>query len=442
MKGKIFHGGIHPPTFKELTSQKPIKKFPSPEKVYLPLLQHTGSPLRPLVKKGDRVKKGQKIADVEAYVSAPLHSPLAGKVASIEEWPHPVRGKYLTIIIENDGTQDVEHQGILTWDEIEKIDIKALREWIREGGFVGLGGAAFPTHVKVSPPPGKNILTLLINGAECEPFITCDHRVMIERTETVLTGIFILARSCGAQEVIFGIEQNKPDGIEKITAAIINFPIPIRVFPLPTLYPQGSEKHFILTVLGKEVPPGGLPLDVGVVVNNVQTAWAIGRKATEGLPLIERVITMTGDCLNSPENVDVPLGARLAEVVDFCGGFQQSPHKAIMGGPMTGIAQVSLDVPVIKGTSGFVFLKKAIQKKEYPCIRCGRCVIHCPMYLLPTDLARYAEYGDFEEAKKQRALDCVECGSCSYVCPAGIPITHYIKIAKAEILFQSKKGGK
>ena len=442
MKGKVFRGGIHPPTMKESTAQKPIKRFPPPEKVYLPLLQHTGSPLHPLVKKGDRVKKGQKIADVDAYISAPLHSSLAGKVVAIEEWPHPIRGKCLAIIIENDGSNQIEREGILSREEIERIDEKSLRVWIREGGFVGLGGAAFPTHVKVSPPAGKTIETLLINGAECEPYLTCDHRVMVERTEMMLTGTQILARACGAGKVIFGIEKNKPDCIERVSEAIKNFSIPAQVFSLPTLYPQGSEKHLILTILGKEVPPGGLPLDVGVVVSNVQTAWAIGRKALEGIPLIERVITLTGDCMNRPENIEVSLGARLAEVVDFCGGFQISPEKTIMGGPMTGVGQVTLDIPVIKGTSGFVFLKKTFLKKEYPCIRCGRCVDYCPVYLLPTDLAKYAENGDYEEAKKQRALDCMECGSCSYVCPAGIPITHYIKIAKAEIMLQSKKGGK
>ena len=442
MKGKVFHGGIHPPTFKELTAQKSIKKFPSPEKVYLPLLQHTGTPLQPLVKRGEVVKRGQKIADVDAFIAAPLHSPIAGKVIAIEEWPHPTRGKFGTIIIENNGSQEDEIAGILSSEEMEGMDPKSIQNWIREGGFVGLGGAAFPTHVKVSPPSGKKIDTLLINGAECEPFITCDHRVMIERTDFIFTGAYLLARACGAQKIIFGIEKNKPDAIEKISQIARNFPFPTQVFALPTLYPQGSEKHLILTILGKEVPPGGLPLDVQVVVSNVQTAWAIGRKAKEGIPLIERVITLSGDCLKSPENLDVPYGSLLTNMVEFCGGFQIPPEKTIMGGPMTGITQVTLDVPVIKGTSGFVFLKKAIPKKEYSCIRCGRCVDHCPMYLLPTDLVRYAENGAFQEAKKQRAMDCIECGSCSFVCPAGIPITHFIKIAKAEILLQMRKGGK
>jgi electron transport complex protein RnfC len=442
MIGKLFHGGIHPPTFKDLTAQKPIKKFPSPDKVYLPLLQHTGTPLQPLVKKGDLVKRGQKIADADAFVTAPLHSPIAGKVLGIEECPHPTRGKFGAIVIENSGSQEDEINGILFQEEIERMDPKSIQNWIREGGFVGLGGAAFPTHVKVSPPSGKKIDTLIINGAECEPFITCDHRVMMERTDFILTGAYLLARACGAQKIIFGIEKNKPDCIEKITGIIHKVPLPTQVFPLPVLYPQGSEKHLILTILGKEVPPGGLPLDVQVVVSNVQTAWAIGRKAQEGIPLIERIITLTGNSLNNPENLDVPIGVRLLDLVDFCGGFQVPPKKTIMGGPMTGIAQVTLEVPVVKGTSGFVFFRENIVKEEYSCIRCGRCVDHCPMYLLPTDLFRYAEYGDFEEAKKQRALDCIECGSCSYVCPAGIPITHYIKIAKAEILLRAKKGGK
>ncbi|MEI6158162.1 MAG: RnfABCDGE type electron transport complex subunit C, partial [Atribacterota bacterium] len=288
MKVKSFRGGIHPPAYKEVTSGQAIVSFPSPGKVFLPLLQHTGSPLLPLVKKGDAVKKGQKIADVDAYISAPLHSPIAGKVVSVEEWPHPMWGKFPSIVIENDGSGGEERSVLFSDPDLDKMSIPVLRQWIREGGFVGLGGAAFPTHVKVTPPEGKKIDILILNGAECEPYLTCDHRVMVEKTETVLRGARILRRACEAQKIIIGIEENKPDALEKIRAAIPDMPVPCEVFSLPTQYPQGSEKHLIQTILGKEVPPGGLPLDVGVVVSNVQTAWVIGRKAEEGWPLIER----------------------------------------------------------------------------------------------------------------------------------------------------------
>jgi len=438
MKLKTFPGGVHTPTFKELTAAKPIKEFSLPSRVVLPLLQHAGAPLSPLVQKGDKVKRGQKIADIEAFISAPLHSPLAGTVAGVEDYFHPLLGRFPALIIENDGSGEEERKDPLS--NIESKDPAFLREWIREGGMVGLGGAAFPTHVKVSPPSGKKIDSFILNGSECEPYLTCDYRVMVERPSTILTGLRVLVRACGAERAFIGIEENKIEAIEKFSKLVKDLPFPTQVVPLLTKYPQGSEKQLVFSILRREVPPGGLPLDVGAVVNNVQTSWAIGRMAEEGLPLIERVITVTGDCLKNSENIQVPLGTVLSDLVDFCGGWTETPQKVVMGGPMMGVAQTSLQVPVIKGTSGFVFLNHLYEKKEYSCIRCRRCIDACPMRLFPTMLGKFAEYQAFDEAKENRVLDCMECGACSYVCPANISLTHLIRLAKAEIMRRSRKG--
>lgn len=440
MKLRTFPQGVFLPHHKEDTAHLPIVRVPEPSRVVLPLIQHAGAPLKPLVNKGDTVKRGQKIADADAFVAAPVHAPLSGKVAGIEEWAHPTMGKFQAIVIENDGKGEEERYEPLP-ETIEDLEPERLRVFVREGGFVGLGGAAFPTHVKLSPPQGKSIDSFILNGAECEPYLTCDHRVMLERTEEMLLGLRIMVRACGAKRAYIGIEDNKKDCIDHVANLLRNFPIPAEVVPLRTKYPQGSEKHLILAILGREVPPGGLPLDVGVVVNNVQTAAALGRMARTGLPLVERVITISGDCLNKRGNFEVPLGMLLEDLVDFCEGFTAPPRKIIMGGPMTGITQVSLAVPVIKGTSGFLFFRNVPKKREYPCIRCGRCVAHCPMRLLPYLLGRLAEERLFAEAEDNRVLDCVECGSCAYVCPAGIALVHLLKLAKFEVMRQ-KRGGK
>lgn len=441
MKLRTFPQGVFLPHHKEDTAQLAIVRVPPPSRVVLPLIQHTGAPLKPLVKKGDTVRRGQKIADVEAFVAAPVHASISGKVASIEEWAHPAAGRFQAIVIEYDESIEETRYDPLP-EDIESASPEFLRSFIREGGFVGLGGAAFPTHVKLSPPPDKPIDTFILNGAECEPYLTCDHRVMLEKSEELLLGLRVLVRACGAKRAYIGIEENKNDCIDHLTPLVRNLPFPTEVIPLKTKYPQGSEKHLILAILGREVPPGGLPLDVGVVVNNVQTAAAIGRMAKEGIPLIERVITLGGDCLAQRGNFEVPIGMLLEDLVAFCGGFTKEPRKVIMGGPMTGIAQATLAVPVVKGTSGFLFFAQSVAKHEYPCIRCGRCVAHCPMRLLPYLLGRLAEEHLFEDAEANRVLDCIECGSCAYVCPAGIALVHLLKLAKFEVMRRQKGGGK
>lgn len=441
MKLRTFPQGVFLPHHKEDTAHLAIVRVPPPSRVVLPLSQHTGALLKPLVQKGDTVKRGQKIADVDAFVAAPLHAPVSGKVTGIEEWAHPTLGRFQAIVIENNGNSEEFRYDPLP-EDIESLEPESLRLFVREGGFVGLGGAAFPTHVKLSPPPDKPIDSFILNGAECEPYLTCDHRVMLERAEDMLLGLRIMVRACGAKRAYIGIEDNKKDCITHLTSLVRNLPFPTEVVPLKTKYPQGSEKHLILAILSREVPPGGLPLDVGVVVNNVQTAAALGRMAKEGIPLVERVITLSGDCLKKRGNFEVPLGMLLEDLVAFCGGFTTPPRKIIMGGPMTGITQAALSVPVIKGTSGFLFFAQNVRKPEYSCIRCGRCVLHCPMRLLPYLLGRLAEEHLFEEAETNRVLDCVECGSCAYVCPAGIALVHLIKLAKFEVMRRRKRGGK
>lgn len=441
MKLRTFPQGVFLPHHKEGTAHLATVRVPPPQRVVLPLIQHTGAPLQPLVRKGDTVRRGQKIADTDAFVAAPVHASISGKVAGIEDWAHPTLGRFQAIVIENDGSSEECHYDPLP-EDIESLDPASLRLFVREGGFVGLGGAAFPTHVKLSPPPDKPIDALILNGAECEPYLTCDHRVMLEQAEAMLLGLRVMVRACGARRAYIGIEENKMDCIAHLTPLARNLPFPTEVVPLQTKYPQGSEKHLILAILGREVPPGGLPLDVGVVVQNVQTAAALGRMAKEGVPLVERVITLSGDCLKKPGNFAVPLGMLLEDLVAFCEGFTTPPRKVIMGGPMTGITQATLAVPVIKGTSGFLFFARSVNKGEYVCIRCGRCVAHCPMRLLPYLLGRLAEEHLFEEAEANRVLDCVECGSCAYVCPAGIALVHLIKLAKFEVMRRRKRGGK
>ncbi|MEN3202803.1 MAG: electron transport complex subunit RsxC [Atribacterota bacterium] len=441
MKLRTFPQGVFLPHHKEDTAHLAIVRVPPPSRVVLPLSQHTGAPLKPLVQKGDTVKRGQKIADVDAFVAAPLHAPVSGKVAGIEDWAHPTLGRFQAIVIENDGSSEEFRYDPLP-EDIESLEPESLRLFVREGGFVGLGGAAFPTHVKLSPPPDKPIDAFILNGAECEPYLTCDHRVMLERAEDMLLGLRIMVRACGAQRAYIGIEDNKKDCITHLTPLVRDLPFPTEVIPLKTKYPQGSEKHLILAILSREVPPGGLPLDVGVVVNNVQTAAALGRMAKEGIPLVERVITLSGDCLKKRGNFEVPLGMLLEDLVALCDGFTTPPRKVVMGGPMTGITQATLAVPVIKGTSGFLFFAQNVGKPEHSCIRCGRCVLHCPMRLLPYLLGRLAEEHLFEEAETNRVLDCVECGSCAYVCPAGIALVHLIKLAKFEVMRRRKRGGK
>lgn len=429
---KSFRGGVHPDDRKRYTAAKPIETAPLPDKVVIPTRQHIGAPCAPVVKVGDLVKKGQVIAEAQAFVSSPVHASISGKVVEIADYPHPVFGFCQSVVIESDGL-DEWAEGLPLARDWETLEAGALKDIIRQSGIVGMGGATFPTHVKLAPPPEKPIDAFILNGAECEPYLTADHRVMLEATDRVVTGVRIVMKVLGVTKGFIGIEENKPDAIAAMTAASKG--TGITVVPLKTKYPQGAEKTLIKVILDREVPSGGLPMDVGAVVQNVGTMVAVADAVTKGLPLVERVATVTGGAIAEPKNLLLRVGMTFAQAVELCGGFAKPPAKLIMGGPMMGMAQCRLDVPVIKGTSGILALAEEDINtgEERPCIRCGRCVDACPMGLVPSMLSILGQRGLFQVAKEEfDLLDCVECGSCVYACPAKRNIVHYVKYLKAQ----------
>lgn len=426
-------GGVHPPDAKHFTAERPIRRIQAPELVVLPLLQHVGAPCSPKVNKGDRVWVGTVVGDSEAFVSAPIHSSVSGTVRAIADHPHPAGGEIPTVIIENDGEYELDPSlSPLQWDNMEADDI---RKAVRSAGMVGLGGAAFPTHVKLAPPPNYPIDTVILNGAECEPFLTADYRLMLEYAEEVVEGLRIIMKAVGAPRALIVVEDDKPLAIRRFAEVVRDPAIELR--PLKTRYPQGAEKVLVTNLLGREVPSGGLPMHVGVVVNNVGTARAIAHYFKTGLPLVERVVTVTGSVIREPSNLLVPLGTSFAAAVEACGGFTEPPAKVIMGGPMMGLAQYTLEVPVVKGTSGILALSRKEAAYEIPhepvCIRCGRCVEACPMNLIPTYLAAFAHREKWDEVRRLHINDCIECGCCTYACPTKNPIVQLIKVGKAEL---------
>jgi electron transport complex protein RnfC len=429
---KSFRGGVHPDDRKRFTAAKPIEAAPLPDKVVIPTRQHIGAPCAPVVKVGDVVKKGQVIAETQAFVSSPVHASVSGKVVEIADYPHAVFGFCQAVVIESDGL-DEWVEGLPLSRDWQALDAAALKDIIRQAGIVGMGGATFPTHVKLAPPPEKPIDAFILNAAECEPYITSDHRVMLESTERVVTGMRILMKVLGVARGFVGIEENKPDAIAAMVAATKG--TGITVVPLKTKYPQGAEKTLIKVVLDREVPSGGLPMDVGAVVQNVGTAAAVCDAVVRGLPVVERVTTVTGGAIVEPKNLLLRIGMTFAQAIELCGGLASPPAKLILGGPMMGLAQCRPDVPVIKGTSGILALSAAEVNtgEERPCIRCGRCVEACPMGLVPSMLSILGQRGMYQVAKEEYdLLDCVECGSCVYVCPAKRNIVHYVKYLKAE----------
>lgn len=433
-----FKGGIHPPHAKKSTENLAIEKALDPQVVVIPLRQHIGAPCEALVKKGDAVKVGQRIGEPGSFVSAPVHSSVSGTVKDVVS-KEILGGAALCVVIESDGF-DTVHESVQPKGTLETLTGKDILGIIKDAGIVGMGGAGFPTHVKLSPPPEKKIELVILNGAECEPYLTADHRLMLENPEKVIFGLRAIMKVLGVEKGYIGIEDNKTDAIACMQQALRPGD-GVEVVGLHTKYPQGAEKQLIKAISGREVPSGGLPMDAGAVVNNVATAAAIADAIQTGMPLIDRICTVTGKGISTPKNLRIKVGTNIKEIIDQCGGYRETPGKLIMGGPMMGIATHTDDVPATKTTSGILVLSPEEAKTPDPenCMRCARCVEICPAYLQPLTISAYALKDQFDLAAKYNAMDCIECGSCSFICPSRRPLLQSIRLAKREILANRRK---
>jgi electron transport complex protein RnfC len=407
--------------------------MPYPNELVLPLRQHAGKPARLRVKVGDHVERGDTLAEADGWVSVPIHASAAGTVAAIELWPHPdgTMAEAVRLKVDRYAPHVQRPRLVPHW---EGLTVEQVVQAVQQAGVVGLGGAAFPTHVKLVPPKEYGVHTLIINGAECEPYLTSDHRTMAEYPDRVMFGIRVMMHTLGVKSCVVGIERNKPDAIEAMRRAAPK-DLDIRILPLTVKYPQGAEKMLIHAVTGVEVPSGKLPASVGVIVQNVGSVAAIAEVFETGLPLIERIVTVSGRGVRNPANLIVPVGTKLRDLIGFCGGLTDDAAEVINGGPMMGLAQANLDSPVIKGTTGVVVLerKETRGRAVYPCIHCGRCLDACPVFLNPSklgDLARTARYADMAE---HHLADCMLCGSCAFVCPSNIPLAQLFAASKAAL---------
>jgi len=430
-----FSHGVHPPELKDLTEHVRIRRLPFPDEVVLPLSQHTGKPARPIVRVGDRVERGDKIAEADGFVSSPVHASAAGTVAAIELWPHAsgVFQEAIRIAVAPYDAQVPRKRIIPDW---KGLTAEEIVEQVRRAGVVGLGGAAFPTHVKLVPPKDVTIDTIIINGCECEPYLTTDHRTMVEYPDRVHLGTRLMMKTLGVDRAMIGVENNKPDAIERLQATIPeDLKGKVTVHGLTVKYPQGAEKMLIKSLLNREVPSGKLPMHVGVVVHNVASVATIAEVFDTGLPLVERIITVTGPGVRRPSNLIVPVGTMTKDLVAACGGLTDTAREIVFGGPMMGAAQASLDVPVMKGTSGLIVLTDAEVKpqRSYPCIRCGHCLDACPVFLNPQVLGQLAMYERYDEMNEHHLQDCMLCGCCGYTCPSNIPLTQLFALAKTHL---------
>ncbi|MDT8340292.1 MAG: electron transport complex subunit RsxC [Longimicrobiales bacterium] len=428
-----FRHGVHPPDHKEASAALPIRRMPFPDEIVLPLSQHTGAPARLLVSKGDRVERGDKIGEAQGYVSAPVHASASGTVVDVGLWPHP-NGSWMEavrIAVDRHSAQIPRPRLVPRWED---LDADGVRRAVQDAGVVGLGGAAFPTHVKLKAPPDTRIELLLVNGAECEPYLTSDHRVMVEFPERVHFGIRIMMQCLGVDRAVIGVEMNKPDAVARLREAAPE-DLDIAVLPLRVKYPQGAEKMLIKAATGREVPSGKLPAHAGTVVQNVGSIAAIAEIFETGYPLIERIVTVSGPGVRRPANLIVPVGTKTRDVLAFCGGLTDDAREVLFGGPMMGAPQPDLDAPVLKGTSGIVVLTDAEAKPRvaYPCISCGHCLDACPVFLNPTQLGKLAQAGRYQEMLDLHLMDCMVCGSCSYVCPSNIPLSQMFALAKGAV---------
>ncbi len=435
-------GGVHPPENKFSAGSK-ITVLDLPKTINVPLSQHLGVPAAALVKRGDLVKTGQLIAEHKGFVSGNIHSPVTGKVVKLDKSLDSSGYKRNSITIEAEADKwmdEIDTNSSLikefTYTGKEIID-KTLA-----GGIVGMGGATFPTHVKMSVPRGKKAEVVILNGVECEPYLTSDHRLMLEKGEEILVGLKLIMKALNVTKGIIGIENNKPDALSKLTQIASQYP-EISVVPLKVKYPQGGEKQLIKALTGREVPSGGLPIDVGAVVQNVGTAFAVYEAVQKNKPLIERVVTVTGKGVKQPSNFLVRIGTPVNQLIEAAGGIPEGTGKIINGGPMMGKALNSVDIPVMKGTSGILLIPEGESQREAvdPCIRCAKCISVCPMGLEPYLLMTLTEKAMFDRAENERTMDCIECGSCSYICPANRPLLDYIRLGKFRVgqIIRSRK---
>ncbi len=428
-----FRGGIHPPYRKDLAEKKQIKDCPVPETVTILLRQHIGAPCEPIVKVGDEVKVGQKIGDTDAFVSAPIHSSVSGKVVKIADVASPGGGTEQAVVIQSDGLLTVSEE-VQPKGDIGSLSPEQIIEIIKEAGITGQGGASFPTHVKLMPPKDKPVDTIILNGAECEPYLTADHRLMVEKADEIIYGLKAMMKAVGVSKGYIGVEDNKPDAIEALQKASEN-ESGIEIASLETKYPQGDEKRIIDAITKRAVPKGGLPMDVGVIVNNVGTAYSVAVAIKTGMPLIERVVTVTGMAVNETSNLMVRIGTSFKDIINACGGYKGELEKLVMGGPMMGFAQYTDEVPAIKGTSGILALSKeeASVPLQEQCIRCAKCVDVCPVNLQPLIMNSLTLHERFDELEQQNIWSCIECGACSFICPSKISLVHTFKMAKNEL---------
>jgi len=427
-------GGVHPPECKDLTEKLPIERAPVPEEIAILLVQHFGAPCTPLIKKKTEVKEGDLIGQVEAGLGANIHSSATGTVKNIGKAPHPISVTAPAVTIKVDPEAQPPSYEPRDWKSLSREE---LLEAVKRAGIVGIGGAGFPTHVKLSPPSEAKVDTLILNGAECEPYLTTDHRLMLEHSREIVEGAKIILTILGINTCHIGIEANKMDAVEAMEKAVAESNsngFHIQVDALQVKYPQGSEKQLIQSITGRKVPGFGLPFDVGVIVQNVGTTKAIYDAVVLNKPLYEKVITVSGKGINRPANLLVRIGTRIADIVDYLGGVKRDLSKVVLGGPMMGFAVPSLDVPVTKTTSGILFLtKEEIDTKPHgQCIRCGWCIKACPMGLSPNEIGIYVEAGKAEETSQFGVFECFECGCCAFVCPAKRPLVQFIRLAKSK----------
>ncbi len=431
---QAFFGGVHPNDMKAATNEKAIEKLAPPAEVVIPMSMHIGAPCKPIVAPGDHVTIGQRIGEPGGFVSAPIHASVSGTVKAVEPRPFSMGGKMMSVVIEND-FQDTVCDAVKPVENPDSLTPEELVDIVKNAGIVGQGGATFPTHVKISSGLGK-VDYVIINAAECEPYITGDHRTMLERPDQVIKGATLLAKCFGVDKVYIGIEANKQNAADVLNAKIAELKAPVKVEVLHTRYPQGAEKQLCQAVSGRQVPSGKLPADAGCCIFNLNTTCAIYRAVYEGMPVVSKIVTVSGSGVIEPKNIECPIGTPIAKLFDACGGLKDETYKLIMGGPMMGMAQYDTDVTVGKGTGAMLAFAGDEEKHEAnpQCIRCGKCVGVCPIRLEPIFMYKYLMKGDIDAWQNQlHGMDCIECGACTYTCPARLPLTHAFRLGKQKV---------